>query len=77
MHLVSDAAVPAHVRNDAHPAFGWMAKSLENDMYEKWASENFDKEEEYDNDGDKIITYTGYKSILPYFRYTMIPRITV
>ncbi len=61
MHLVSDAAVPAHVRNDAHPAFGWMDKSLEEDMYEKWASVNFDKENEFDKDGDKIITYTGYK----------------
>ncbi|GAB6908967.1 hypothetical protein JCM12296A_48070 [Desulfosarcina cetonica] len=35
MHLVSDAAVPAHVRNDPHPPF-----LLDSDPYEKWVEEN-------------------------------------
>ncbi|MGV8073122.1 MAG: hypothetical protein AB2L11_00975 [Syntrophobacteraceae bacterium] len=33
MHLVSDAAVPAHVRNDAHPPG-------DSDLYEAWAAAN-------------------------------------
>ena len=50
MHLVSDAAVPSHVRNDSHPGgYGTWAE----DLYEKWAKKNVDKEEQ------GIINYTG------------------
>ena len=53
MHLISDIAVPAHVRNDSHPidpdnfllgiipAFLW-PKSWLVDSYEKWVAENND-----------------------------------
>jgi hypothetical protein len=44
MHLVSDKAVPAHVRNDPH---------LIEDSYETWAENNYDKEQQ------GIINYTG------------------
>jgi hypothetical protein len=38
MHLVSDMAVPAHVRNDWHP--GYLFERLAEDMYENWARTN-------------------------------------
>lgn len=42
MHLVSDAAVPSHARNDSHPGgFGTWAK----DLYEKWASTYYEYED--------------------------------
>jgi len=54
MHLVSDSAVPAHVRNDPHPIdpddpllsaipqLLWPESWL-SDPYEEWANENFDQ----------------------------------
>ena len=42
MHLVSDMAVPAHVRNDSHPGplLSWAAKSQKIDEYEKWVADH-------------------------------------
>lgn len=44
MHLIADMAVPAHVRDDAHPlGTGWyIPKTWRGDFYEKWAMENYD-----------------------------------
>jgi Tol biopolymer transport system component len=57
MHLVSDAAVPAHARNDLHPGFPFnyifLNRRLIADPYERWASKNYDKEKQ------GIINYTG------------------
>jgi len=47
MHLVADLAVPAHVRNDAHP-FGTgslIPLTWRGDFYEKWTKENFNNPE--------------------------------
>jgi hypothetical protein len=43
IHLVSDLAVPAHVRQDIHP--GWLDflfYKLKSDFYEEWTKENSD-----------------------------------
>jgi hypothetical protein len=57
MHLLSDGAVPSHVRDDAHPGMGldyiYFCSKLAADLYEKWAEENYDKEQE------GKINYTG------------------
>ena len=57
MHLISDAAVPAHVRNDPHPGFAWISNDLQEDLYEKWASTHHKE-----NEG--LVSYVG-KSIDP------------
>ena len=43
MHLMSDAAVPAHVRNDVHPGYGlgYVFSKLAADPYELWAKKNY------------------------------------
>ncbi len=54
MHLISDMAVPAHVRDDSHP-FPQnypVPDSWKSDPYEKWAANNYDNPEK--------ITYSGY-----------------
>jgi hypothetical protein len=43
MHLISDAAVPAHVRNDPHVPF-----LLDADLYEKWVEDFFSNSTEDD-----------------------------
>lgn len=44
MHLVSDMAVPAHVRKDSHLTVDWLPSWIKDgrDPYESWAKDNVD-----------------------------------
>ena len=57
MHLIQDASVPAHTKNDLHAnkLISWAMPGLNSEPYEEWTGKNFEENEQ-------LMNYNGYGS---------------
>jgi hypothetical protein len=62
IHLIEDKAVPAHVRNDAHPYYFENYLQQQRDMYEKYTRDAVNDEKNRTNKMTPL-KYTGYSAV--------------